>query len=311
MYRADDELNSAILYARCCFNTSTCYTFHSEESKCVCFQVISSHLESCVWHLSHIRHGIVPLSLNFPIQQHSSYSSLPSSATSWETCELYPNPTSTWVFSHWLGTCAQQHFPTHTGQPHVFQLPRHGAVWAWIDTLRSASHRTHISCIFILANEVALGNITGGATHAGIWPGCFWARPWAEISPPAHHPCPCLGLCGFFRTHWCEPLHHFPNEIVDHFQIQIASHCQHLWPRFKFQPFLHGDFMATSESCIHLLHFLVRHQPSLFTVTSESPVITRDGWSWIRTNTLCTSEAWTASGSHHVDIIRCANMFHL
>ena len=175
MYRADDELNSAILYARCCFNTSTCYTFHSEESKCVCFQVISSHLESCVWHLSHIRHGIVPLSLNLPIQQHSSYSSLPSSATSWATCELSPNPTSTRVFLCWLRTCVQQHFPTHTGQPHVFQPPR---VWVRIDTLQSAGYRTHVSCIFILTDEVALSE--GMSSASALSEGRV-----LQFSPPA------------------------------------------------------------------------------------------------------------------------------
>jgi len=50
LHRADDELSYT--YARCRFNTSTCRTFRSKESECVCFQVISPHYESTNCHLT-------------------------------------------------------------------------------------------------------------------------------------------------------------------------------------------------------------------------------------------------------------------
>jgi hypothetical protein len=45
-----------------------------------------------------------------------------------------------------------------------------------------------------------LGICSGGPACTGLRSGWSWPRPRAEISPPEHHPCPCLGLSGFFRT---------------------------------------------------------------------------------------------------------------
>ena len=48
---------------------------------------------------------------------------------------------------------------------------------------------------------LSVGICTGRAARTGLRPGWARPRPRAEISLPEHHPCPCLGLSGFFLTH--------------------------------------------------------------------------------------------------------------
>ena len=46
-----------------------------------------------------------------------------------------------------------------------------------------------------------VGICMGGPAHVGLWSGLLWPWPWAEILPPEHHLCLCLGCLGFFCMH--------------------------------------------------------------------------------------------------------------
>src|SRR6266851_1655834 len=112
----------------------------------------------------------------------------------------------------------------------------------------------------------------GWPTCTGLRSGLSRAQPQAEIMPPERHLCPCSGYAGFFG--FFARRTSAPKKVDC---VQIDPHCQHLWP-----PFSH-------ISCLFSI---------LFTATSDYLPITREG-------------SGPPSGSHHVDITRCANMFPL
>jgi hypothetical protein len=125
-------------------------------------------------------------------------------------------------------------------------------------------------------------------------------------------------------------LKHFPKKWIA-FRLPLVvnafGHLSAFLPPTFQQHFLLGDFRImpsfpfsyplachqplffTATSELHCLScFLVCCQPPFFTATSDSPAITREGSGPPH----CPSVmAWRAGGSHRIDIIRCANMFHL
>src|SRR6267154_993501 len=57
----------------------------------------------------------------------------------------------------------------------------------------------------------------GWSACMGARSGWLWPQPRAKISPPEHHPWPCLrllGLYSFFLHAHCEPPHHFPKRWI-------------------------------------------------------------------------------------------------
>jgi len=126
-----------------------------------------------------------------------------------------------------------------------------------------------------------------------------------------HTTCACaLGCAGFFTCAGnCKHSHHFPTDIVDHFQI---APCGSLldWPSlstplatFQVHPssqqFLYSDFRIA-----YLPFTFSRPSPTIFHYSDFR--ITYNNKRWIRTNTWCMNEGldrqdsqWIASCRHH------------
>jgi len=133
----------------------------------------------------------------------------------------------------------------------------------------------------------------------GLWSRLSQLWPRAEIMPSKCHLCLCLGCAGIFVFLHTERLH--PKKwIVFRLTLIINafSYLSAIFPAFSAfcSQQLYSDFRIAP-------HFTFSHLPLTTFLrgemaTSDYLPITREG-------------SGLPSGSHHVDITRCANMFPL